>query len=84
MSSLLLAYYDRKPCDWILDDFIRGLSCGSDKSDHDCRKAVAAASIRSEFPIFKHKGAESSLVGKRHKVYRKVDPRADVAVPEDT
>lgn len=61
-------FYNDKPVDWLVDNFIQTKMCRLDKDSKDCRKMKQSVWLVHKPSLFQHVGTHSSLKGKIQKL----------------
>ena len=62
-SQYLLLYYNNQPCDWLMNDYGKGLVCYSSLSTEQCNSNLEKIYTHYSPSLFQHMGTVSSLNG---------------------
>ncbi|XP_035829309.1 alpha-1,3-mannosyl-glycoprotein 4-beta-N-acetylglucosaminyltransferase B [Aplysia californica] len=68
IMEFLLMFYNQKPCDWLLDDYLRVQSCGHGENWKKCILKIQKIARPIEPSLFQHEGLHSSLQGTVNKL----------------
>lgn len=63
--AYLEIFYNDKPIDWLLEEFLRTKFCVPETKPADCEKLKSKVRLQKTNPVFKHVGRVSSLAEKR-------------------
>lgn len=64
-AAFLHLFWNRKPLDWLQNDYVNSMVCNYDKSSAECQKTRQTYMIQRRYSLFQHKGKVSSLAGKK-------------------
>lgn len=84
LSQLILffvMFYNDKPIDWLLDNFVQTKVCRFDMDNNSCKKQKQKIWISHKPSLFQHIGTHSSLRGKIQKLKDKGFGRVKLFVP---